>query len=109
MEKITIEDEYYPERLKNIENPPKILYLEGNKELLKTNIISIVGTRTCSQKRKGINTKIHQEISKTKYNNSKWISKRNRHNSTYFNFTKQRKNNSSIRRWIKQNISKRKY
>ena len=64
MEKITIEDEYYPERLKNIENPPKILYLEGNKELLKTNIISIVGTRTCSQKGKELTQKFTKKLVK---------------------------------------------
>ena len=54
METITINDNDYPKQLKKIKNPPEILYLEGNKELLYTNIISIVGTRKCSEY--GINT-----------------------------------------------------
>jgi DNA processing protein len=40
---------YYPERLKNIDEPPKELYCLGNLELLnyKTNI-AIIGSRNCS-------------------------------------------------------------
>ena len=45
---ITIKDKEYPELLKKIKNPPKQLYFEGNIELLKNNIISIIGSRACS-------------------------------------------------------------
>lgn len=47
MEKIAIDNENYPELLKKISNPPRILYFEGNlrkKELC----FAIVGTRLCS-------------------------------------------------------------
>lgn len=45
----TIEDEIYPESLKNIYNPPKKLYYKGNLELLKSErLVSIVGTRNNS-------------------------------------------------------------
>ena len=60
LEVITIKDERYPEQLKNIKNPPKQLYTEGNIELLKTNIISIIGSRSCSEN--GI--KLAQQFSK---------------------------------------------
>ena len=60
LEDITIKDERYPEQLKNIKNPPKQLYTEGNIELLKTNIISIIGSRSCSEN--GI--KLAQQFSK---------------------------------------------
>lgn len=49
LEIITIEDDRYPEQLKNIENPPKKLYAKGNVALLKSNIISIIGSRACSE------------------------------------------------------------
>lgn len=46
---ITIEDKRYPEQLRKIKNPPKQLYIEGDVELLKSNIISIIGSRACSE------------------------------------------------------------
>ena len=46
---IKIDDVNYPQRLRLIRNPPKQLYYEGNIELLKTNIISIIGSRACSE------------------------------------------------------------
>lgn len=49
LEVITIEDARYPNQLKDIENPPKQLYAKGNIELLKTNIISMIGSRACSE------------------------------------------------------------
>lgn len=49
LEIITIEDNRYPEQLKKIKNPPQQLYAKGNIELLKTNIISIIGSRACSE------------------------------------------------------------
>lgn len=50
MIKITIENKRYPNQLRNIKNPPKQLYLEGNLELLKENIISIIGSRNCTKR-----------------------------------------------------------
>lgn len=45
----TIDDEIYPENLKNIFNPPKKIYYKGNLNLLKSErLISIVGTRNNS-------------------------------------------------------------
>lgn len=49
LEIITIEDNRYPEQLRKIKNPPQQLYAKGNIELLKTNIISIIGSRACSE------------------------------------------------------------
>lgn len=49
LEIITIEDSRYPEQLRKIKNPPQQLYAKGNIELLKTNIISIIGSRACSK------------------------------------------------------------
>lgn len=49
LEIITIKDSKYPKQLKNIKNPPKMIYAEGNIELLNSNIISIIGSRVCSE------------------------------------------------------------
>lgn len=60
LEIITIEDDKYPEQLRSINNPPKHLYIRGNIELLKTPIISIIGSRACSEN----GTKLTQQFSK---------------------------------------------
>ena len=42
----TIDDEIYPECLKQIYNPPTKLYYKGNLELLKSErMVAVVGTR----------------------------------------------------------------
>ena len=45
---ININDDQYSYNLKNIKNPPKLLYCLGNIELLREKCISIVGTRNSS-------------------------------------------------------------
>ena len=49
MEYISINDERYPDKLRNIYNPPKGLYIKGNYELLKEPAIAIIGSRNCSK------------------------------------------------------------
>lgn len=50
---ITYLDECYPKTLKEIYEFPTLLYAKGNKKLLNTRCVSVVGTRTAS--RYGIN------------------------------------------------------
>lgn len=45
MIKLEIDDIDYPFLLKRITNPPKQLYVEGNKDILNNNIIAVVGSR----------------------------------------------------------------
>lgn len=50
MEIIPYGGEYYPESLKNIYCPPAVLFVSGNKEVLKNRLaISMVGTRNASE------------------------------------------------------------
>ena len=42
---ITIEDEYYPDQLKRIKNPPRQLYVLGNEKLLSGPNFAIIGSR----------------------------------------------------------------
>lgn len=47
--KVNMNSRYYPERLRNIEDPPKELYCLGNLELLNyKNNIAMIGSRNCS-------------------------------------------------------------
>lgn len=48
IEVIDISSSDYPFLLKEITNPPAILYIKGNKSLLKNKIIAIIGTRHSS-------------------------------------------------------------
>ena len=45
---ITIEDESYPAQLKEMDEPPFILYAYGNLDLLNENLVAIVGSRDIS-------------------------------------------------------------
>lgn len=49
IEEIEYGDEYYPKRLKGIKNPPKKLYILGNKKILNNKGIAIVGSRDCTK------------------------------------------------------------
>lgn len=49
IELITINDKEYPEKLRNIDNPPVCLYVLGDKQILNKTSISIVGSRECSE------------------------------------------------------------
>lgn len=61
--KITIANEKYPNKLRKIKNPPKQLYLKGNVELLNENIISIIGSRSCTENGKKLAKKFASELS----------------------------------------------
>ena len=49
MKIIKKDDKNYPERLLQIKDPPKELYVLGSEELLNNNSIAIVGTRKCTE------------------------------------------------------------
>ena len=45
---VTIFDKDYPIKLKEIYDPPVVLYIKGNKEILNSYCIAMVGCRMCS-------------------------------------------------------------
>ena len=63
IKRIDINDKLYPKQLKNIPNPPQTLYLEGNTDLLTNPIISIIGSRTCTENGKILAQKFSYELS----------------------------------------------
>lgn len=83
MKTINYENISYPKKLKEIKNPPNMLYAEGNIELLKTNIISIIGSRVCSEKGKQITKSFVKKLVKKNITIASGLAKRNRYNSTY--------------------------
>ncbi len=48
IKKVFFEDKNYPKLLREIKDPPKILYYCGNLEIANENCFAIVGTRRCS-------------------------------------------------------------
>ena len=63
--KITIEDEEYPEILKNIPNPPKQLYVLGDEKILNEKCIAIIGSRVCTEEGAKIAEKFAKKLSKS--------------------------------------------
>lgn len=63
---ITFEDENYPYMLKNISDPPMVLYVKGNLELCNLEkTLAVVGSRRASTHAKDILTKILSEFTST--------------------------------------------
>jgi len=60
---ITIFSSDYPEKLKNIDTPPFVLYCRGNKSLLLEKSISIVGTRHITNYGKLVTEKFAKALS----------------------------------------------
>jgi len=60
---ITIYDNEYPQNLKKIYDPPFVIYIKGNKEILNQKSLSIVGCRNCSRYGENIATKLAYNLS----------------------------------------------
>lgn len=63
IEEISVDNKEYPKQLKNIYDPPKKLYILGNREILKQGGIAIVGSRNASEYGKKVALKISKELS----------------------------------------------
>ncbi len=62
---ITILDEDYPKKLKNIYDAPIVLYYKGNRELINSNkIIAIIGCRDCSKYGENVSKKFAYELAR---------------------------------------------
>ena len=64
IEKINQNDEYYPKNLLEIYNPPKQLYILGNKEILNSFNISIIGCRLNSKYGENVAKELSYKLSK---------------------------------------------
>lgn len=61
----TLEDEHYPSNLKNIPDPPIVLYYKGNIIIDDINSVSIVGTRNPTQEGKNLAYELAYDLSST--------------------------------------------
>ena len=64
IELITINDEFYPKKLRHIKNPPIGLYVLGNKNNLNLKGIAIVGSRDCTEYGKSVTHAFSYMLSK---------------------------------------------
>ena len=46
---LNMDNKMYPERLRNIDNPPQKLYVLGNEKILNNECLSIIGSRFCTE------------------------------------------------------------
>ena len=46
---ISISNNFYPKKLKEIKNAPKKLYIEGNIENLNSTCLAVIGSRNCTE------------------------------------------------------------
>src|SRR3989338_2737446 len=65
IQEITIDDKQYPESLKNIKNPPKVLYYRGSFIKEEEKLFAIVGTRIPSDYGKEVTLKISSELAES--------------------------------------------
>ena len=60
---ITIKDKEYPEKLKQIYDPPPVLFIKGKKEILNDKSIAVVGSRLCTNYGKEVSKNIAYNLS----------------------------------------------
>ena len=64
IEVITFKDSFYPQRLKEIQDPPVCLFVKGKKDVLKMHQIAFVGTRRASVYGIGATEKLISDLSR---------------------------------------------
>lgn len=62
IEELSINNKFYPKQLKEIYNPPKKLYVLGNKEILNYFSVAIVGTRKNSKYGETVATNLSYDL-----------------------------------------------
>lgn len=77
MVEISINNKYYPQKLRCISKPPEKLYCKGNLDLLESNIISIIGSRACSDFGIAMTKKFSKELVEQEITIASGLAKRN--------------------------------
>ncbi len=100
MQEIDIDDENYPDTLRDIQEPPKKLYALGDISLLSKKSLAIVGARKCTEYGRKQGTKFSYNLAREGITIVSGLALRNRYFSTYRSFRSKRKYNCSIRNWF---------
>lgn len=61
---ITIKDKNYPQKLKQIYDPPIVIYIKGNKKILNHKSIAVIGSRSCSNYGKVIAKEVGDKLAR---------------------------------------------
>lgn len=61
---ININDKHYPDKLKNIYDPPVVVFAKGRVELLSKNSVGIVGSRDANEYGKKVSYEISYNLAK---------------------------------------------
>jgi len=75
---ITIKDKCYPEKLRNIYDPPIVLFVKGNEKILNKKSIAIIGSRSCTEYGKKVAERFSYNLSKNNINIISGLANRNR-------------------------------
>ena len=100
MQIIDINNEYYPDKLRDISEPPQKLYVLGDVSILSKNSIAIIGSRKCNKKKKNQGTKFAYGLAKEGLTIVSGMAERNRYISTYRSIKSRRTYNCNIRFWF---------
>lgn len=105
---ISIYDEEYPQKLKEIYDPPLVLYVKGNRKILNDLSIAIVGARNASEYGQKTAKSMAYMLSKNNINVVSGLARGIDTNAHLGAVRAKRKYNSSYWKWIRSNISYRK-
>lgn len=100
MKIIDINNENYPDTLRDIQDPPKKLYVLGDVSLLSKKSLAIVGARKCTEYGRKQGTKFSYNLAKEGITIVSGLAVRNRYFSTYRSIRSRRENYCSIRNWF---------
>lgn len=100
MKIIDINNENYPDTLRDIQDPPKKLYVLGDVSLLSKKSLAIVGARKCTEYGRKQGTKFSYNLAKEGITIVSGLAVRNRYFSTYRSIRSRRTNYCSIRNWF---------
>ena len=65
---LNIDNEFYPDKLRDIVNPPSKLYVLGNEEILNNECLAIVGSRHCTKTGAEIARNFARELARKRSN-----------------------------------------
>lgn len=64
IKRLDFENDYYPNQLRKIINPPKVLYVLGDETILNNQCLSIIGSRNCTEYGAEMATYFARELAK---------------------------------------------
>ena len=97
MQVIDINNEYYPDSLRDIKEPPEKLYVLGDESLLSEKSIAVVGSRNCTEYGRKQGTKFSYDLAQEGMTIISGLAVRNRYFSSYWCIKGKRKDSCSFR------------